>query len=556
MQNLLRRPLPAWSPYSNPHVSRRINAPTRSGSHCRLPLSKGVLATVLPDLDYSGSALVRQVGSGKKILGSFRSSLTPFVPGETLFPMRWNLSHSYLDLPELLYTRQKPTPVAAPRMGVFNYELAEELGLEEPADDDLAILGGNQVPPDAHPFAQAYAGHQYAHFTMLGDGRALVLGEHRGPDGRLHDLQLKGSGPTPYSRSGDGRAALGPMFREYLMGEAMHALAIPSTRALAVVETGEQVWRETPLSGAVLTRVAHSHLRVGTFEFVAATEDRAALQSLTEYAIARHYPQAAWATNPAGAFLEAVIAAQARLVAQWMAVGFVHGVMNTDNMAISGQTIDYGPCAFLDTYRAGQVFSSIDRRGRYAYGNQPGIAQWNLTRLAEALLPLIDPDQERAVALAEPMIQAFADQYRRHYYTLMATKLGLEKGEGKEALVDELLVWMEETGADYTSTFRALTDTMSLPAAPEVWLERWRASVIKAGGFEAALERMATNPVYIPRNHKVQQALDAAEAGDYAPFHALVELLKSSFTPRRGFEGFAAPPSSETTEPFVTYCGT
>jgi uncharacterized protein YdiU (UPF0061 family) len=470
--------------------------------------------------------------------------------------MRWNLSHSYLELPDLFYTLLDPSPVAAPRLAVFNGSLADELGLGPWSPDDLAVLGGNQTPPGGSSFAQAYAGHQYAHFTALGDGRALVLGEHRAPDGRVYDLQLKGSGPTPYSRSGDGRAALGPMLREYLLGEAMHALGIPTTRALAVVETGEPVWRERALPGAVLTRVAHSHLRVGTFEWAAASEDRAALQALTEYAIARHYPETASAANPAAAFLAAVIARQAQLVAQWMAVGFVHGVMNTDNMAISGQTIDYGPCAFLDTYRAGQVFSSIDRRGRYAYDNQPGIAQWNLARLAETLLPLIAGDEEAGVALALPMIQDFADRYRRQYYALMANKLGLATGEGREPLVDDLLVWMEETQADYTATFRLLSDTLALPA-PQPWLARWRSLVLEDGGAEAARRRMAVNPVYVPRNHKVQAALEAAEAGDYAAFHTLVDLLSEPFAARAGFEDYANPPDPASgTEPFVTYCGT
>ena len=452
----------------------------------------------------------------------------------------------------MLYTRQGPTPVAESRLGVFNHLLARELGMGEVVDADLAFLGGNAVPPGSQPFAQGYAGHQYGHFTMLGDGRALVLGEHRGPDGQLYDLQLKGSGPTPYSRSGDGRAALGPMLREYLMGEAMHALGIPSTRALAVVETGEPVWRQTALPGAVLTRVAHSHLRVGTFEFVAATDDRAALQALTEYAIVRHYPQAAGTPNPAAAFFQSVVAAQARLVAQWMAVGFVHGVMNTDNMAISGQTIDYGPCAFLDAYRAGQVFSSIDRQGRYAYANQPGIALWNLTRLAEALLPVIDLDLDRAVATAQSILDAFTPQYRDHYYALMAAKLGLRKGEEREGLVDDLLAWMEETGADYTTTFRLSPDRAGAPAA---WVRRWRAFAVEDG-----LDPVGTNhvnPQYIPRNRRVDEALTAAEAGDYEPFHRLVDLLRTPFTSRPGFEAYAdAPGSDEAAEPFVTYCGT
>ena len=407
--------------------------------------------------------------------------------------MRWNLSHTYLDLPSLLYTEQPAVPVAAPTVAVFNHGLAEALGLEALQEGDAAILGGNAPVPGGRSFAQAYAGHQYAHFTLLGDGRALVLGEHLAPDGRRYDLQLKGSGRTPYSRSGDGRAALGPMLREYLIGEAMFARGIPTTRALAVVETGEQVRRDPPQPGAVLTRVAQSHLRVGTFEYVAATEDLAALRALTDYAIARHYPRAASAPNPAEAFLASVVGAQARLMAHWMSVGFVHGVMNTDNMAVSGETIDYGPCAFLDTYRLAQVYSSIDQRGRYAYGNQPGIARWNLTRLAEALLPVLHEDQAAAIALAQPLIDGFADLYQSHYDGLMAAKLGLSADEAAKALVERLLVWMEVTGADYTLTFRRLTE--GLEVGEETWYEEWRGRVA-AQGLETAQQRMnAANPV-------------------------------------------------------------
>ena len=458
--------------------------------------------------------------------------------------MRWNLSYSYLSLPDVFYTLQGVSPVSGPLRGFFNYALARELGLGQPDDGDWAILAGCAIPVNARPFSQAYAGHQYGHFTMLGDGRALVLGEQRAIDGTLNDLQLKGSGPTPYSRNGDGRAALGPMLREYLMGEAMHALGIPTTRALAVVETGETLRRQTLAPGAVLTRVAHSHLRVGTFEFAAALEDQDGLHSLVNYALARHFSPRAGATNPAAALLEGVISAQARLVAQWMAVGLVHGVMNTDNMTLSGQTIDYGPCAFLDAYRVNQVFSSIDHNGRYSYGNQPGIAQWNLTRLAEALLP----------AMAQPLVNGFATLYQGHYNRLMAAKLGLKEGEGSAELVAELLTWMEDTGADYTSTFRKLTDTLDLPGAPEGWLQRWRAAFQKNGNPSAMAQ---SNPIYIPRNRLVQTALDAAEAGDYGPFQTMLEVVKFPFDVRPGLEAYATPPThDETTEPFITYCGT
>jgi len=469
--------------------------------------------------------------------------------------MQWNLSYSYLDLPEPLYRRQEPVPVTRPRLVVFNQDLCGDLGLGEWSDQDTALLAGNVSVPGGQPFSQAYAGHQYAHFTMLGDGRAVMLGEHRTQDGRLVDLQLKGSGRTPYSRSGDGRAALGPMLREYLIGEAMHALGIPSTRALAVVESGDLVLRETPLAGAVLTRVGASHLRVGTFEFAAATGEIELLRSLVDYAIDRHFPEVARAANPAAAFLDAVIGAQARLIAQWMSVGFVHGVMNTDNMAIAGQTIDYGPCAFLDTYRPGQVYSSIDLRGRYAYGNQPGIAQWNLARFAEALLPLIDPLPERAVTVAQDLVGAFAARYQQHYNARMARKLGIPGGPEAEALIVGLLGWMEESEADYAATFRTLTDTGSVPGIPEAWLEEWR-SVASRGGWENAGEMAASNPVYHPRNHQVERALAAAVAGDERPFHRLLEALRSPFVARVGFEEYAFPPGPGEREPYVTFCGT
>lgn len=473
--------------------------------------------------------------------------------------MRWNLSYSYLELPELLYTVQPPSPVSGPRLAVFNEALARDLGLGAFEPGDLAVLCGNAGPPSGRPFAQAYAGHQYAHFTMLGDGRALVLGEHRTSGGRLFDLQLKGSGPTPYSRNGDGRAALGPMLREYLMGEAMHALGIPTTRALAVVETGESVWRETELPGAVLTRVAESHLRVGTFEYAAATEDRNLLESLTAYAIQRHYPEA---VGQPAAFLEAVIEAQARLVAHWMAVGFVHGVMNTDNMAVSGQTIDYGPCAFLDTYRAGQVFSSIDRRGRYAYANQPGIARWNLTRFAETLLPLLDPDLETAIGTAQALIDGFAGRYQGHYLSLMRAKLGLaEPGPEDQGLVEDLLAWMEASGADYTATFVRLGDSLesgpsglSSDPAFESWYRRWRGALAATSNVGVSDRMAAANPVYVPRNHRVEEALAAADDGDLGPLQRLLEVLRSPFDRRPGWEIYEEPPVSE--EPYVTYCGT
>ena len=471
--------------------------------------------------------------------------------------MKWDLSYSYLDLPGPLFTRQRPIPVSNPRLAVFNHDLARDLGLGEVGDGDQAILAGNAIPPGGQPFSQAYAGHQYGHFTLLGDGRAVVLGEHRTPDGQLVDLQLKGSGRTPYSRGGDGRAALGPMLREYLVSEAMDALGIPSTRALAVVETGETVQRESALPGAVLSRVGASHLRVGTFELAAATGDPEILRALMDYATHRHFPSAAQADHPAAAFLDEVIGAQARLIAQWMAVGFVHGVMNTDNMAISGQTIDYGPCAFLDTYRPDQVYSSIDRHGRYAYGNQPGVAQWNLARLAEALLPLVHPDPAQAVTLARGLVGSFGERYEAHYHTLMARKLGLPGGPGATELVTELLGWMEGSGADYPATFRTLTDTGTIPGVPAQWLGKWKAQASAHGGLGTVLGRMAgTNPVYHPRNHQVEKALSAAVSGNYGPFHRLLGALRSPFGAKTGLVGLSLPPGAGELEPYVTYCGT
>lgn len=471
--------------------------------------------------------------------------------------MRWNLSSSYLSLPEVFYTPQPASPVAEPTLAVFNHRLADELGLGPWEAQDLAILAGNS-PPSSTPFAQAYAGHQYAHFTMLGDGRALVLGEHRDAQGRLFDVQLKGSGPTPYSRNGDGRAALAPMLREYLMGEAMHGLGIPTSRALAVVKTGETVWREGPLDGAVLTRVAASHLRVGTFEFAAATGDRDALARLAHYAMARHFPEAAQASHPVVAFVASVVAAQARLVARWMAAGFVHGVMNTDNVTISGQTLDYGPCAFVDAYRRGLVFSSIDRRGRYAYANQPGITQWNLTRLAEALLPLLADEETIAIDLARPVIEGFAPLYEAEYLRLMAAKLGLGAvNDGDDQLVADLLLEMEVRGADYPTTFRRLTDgEADLDLGP--WTDRWRTRLEAEADPGAIRPRMeANNPVYYPRNHLVETALGSAVGGDVRPFLTLVDLLASPFSRRVGFEAFELPPDpARTDRPYVTYCGT
>lgn len=462
--------------------------------------------------------------------------------------------HSYArDLPGT-YLRVVPDPAPAPRLLALNRPLATDLGLALTEDEARDWFSGAALPPGSDPIAQAYAGHQFGGFSpQLGDGRAHLLGEVLTPDGRRFDIQLKGSGRTPFSRGGDGKAAIGPMLREFLISEFMAAAGVPTTRSLAVVATGEEIWRETKLPGAVLARVAASHLRVGTFQFFAARGEQDKVKALADYAIARHDPDLAAAANPYLAFLDAVIVRQARLIAQWMGLGFIHGVMNTDNMAISGETIDYGPCAFMEGYAPGTVFSSIDHQGRYAYANQPLILGWNLARLAEALLPLLDPVQEKAVEVANDRLGGIADRYRAEWLEVMRRKLGLQGSDaGDAALADDLMTAMP--GADWTLTFRRLADAAALRPlfddfrAMEAWLPRWQA---RAG--EGAAERLASaNPAVIPRNHKVEEALSAATQGDMAPFGALLEAIRRPFTEAEPFmmpapSGFGA---------YVTYCGT
>jgi uncharacterized protein YdiU (UPF0061 family) len=474
----------------------------------------------------------------------------------------WRLEHSYARLPQLFHQTIAPTPVRTPRLVILNRRLAESLGLSADAlagDEGAACFAGNRLPPGASPLAQAYAGHQYGHFVILGDGRALLLGEQITPSGARIDIQLKGSGPTPFSRGGDGRAALAPMLREYLISEAMHALGVPTTRSLAVAATGEPVWRQNgPLPGAVLTRVAASHLRVGTFEW-AAQNDEAALRALVDYALRRHYPHAAQAENPPLALLEAVIERQAALIAQWMRVGFVHGVMNTDNMALSGETIDYGPCAFIDAYDPAAVFSSIDRRGRYAFGNQPAVARWNLARLAEALLPVLHPQEQPALALAEAALGKFADRFQHHWLAGMRAKLGLFTAEPEDAdLLQSLLDWMHRTQADYTNTFAALAEDH--PPRDEDflrWHQTWtqRLSRQPQSPAESVRLRRANSPVFIPRNHLVEAALAAAQQDDLAPLHRLLDVLASPYDYTRSAPEFRnpAPPGAAA---YKTYCGT
>ena len=454
------------------------------------------------------------------------------------------------DLPGA-YLRLNPDVAPAPRVVVFNQALAADLALSIEAEA-AGWLSGAEVPPGAEPIAMAYAGHQFGGFSpQLGDGRAHLLGEVLGPDGRRWDLHLKGSGRTPFSRGGDGKAALGPMLREYLMGEAMHALGVPTTRALAVVTTGERVLREEGmLPGAVLSRVAASHIRVGTFQFFAARRDPVGLRALLDYTIARHDP----GVDALGLF-DAVAERQCRLIAQWMGLGFIHGVMNTDNMAISGETIDYGPCAFMDAYAPGTVFSSIDRQGRYAWANQPLILGWNLARLAEALLPFFDADGERAVAVANERLGAIAGAYEREWLAVMRGKLALDGvQEGDAALVERLLAAMEAVGADWTLTFRRLgTDALdgSVARALADWMPLWEAR--RRGDWADVMAR--ANPSVIPRNHLVEEALSAATAGDMGPFDALLAAVRDPFGSLAGRERFGLP-APEGLAPHVTYCGT
>ena len=479
----------------------------------------------------------------------------------------WNLEHTYAQLPALFHYAIAPTPVRAPRLVILNRSLAHSLGLAQEelmGQEGADIFAGNRLPPGSAPLAQAYAGHQYGHFTVLGDGRAILLGEQITPRGERFDLQLKGSGPTPFSRRGDGRAALGPMLREYIISEAMHALGIPTTRSLAVAATGETVWRQPPQPGAVLTRVAASHIRVGTFEWAAARQDEPALRALVEYTLRRHYPDHVSAPNPARALLEAVIERQAALIAQWLLVGFVHGVMNTDNMALSGETIDYGPCAFLDVYDPATVFSSIDAHGRYAYGNQPTIALWNLTRLAETLLPLLHADEKIAVGMAEETLQLFTLRFQHHWLAGMRRKLGLFTEESADAdLFKGLLDWMQSSARDYTLTFAELSHDTSVAAEtpPDEtfvrWRETWQARLGRQpqSAEESQQLRQANNPAVIPRNHLVEAALAAATQGDLAPMERLLEVLAQPFNYSRPADEFNQPAPSGNPG-YQTFCGT
>lgn len=480
----------------------------------------------------------------------------------------WNFDNSYARLPESFYSRVDPTHVRSPKIKIWNDSLAASLGLNASSlqtEEAAEILGGNRVPEGALPLAQAYAGHQFGHFTMLGDGRAILLGEQITPAGQRFDIQLKGSGETPFSRRGDGRAALGPMLREYIISEAMHALGIATTRSLAVVTTGEDVIRETRLPGAVLARVASSHLRVGTFQYIAHWGTLEELRTLADYTLQRHFPDVDASSDRYLRLLQEVIKRQAVLIAKWQLVGFIHGVMNTDNMAISGETIDYGPCAFMDVYDPATVFSSIDVQGRYAYGNQPLIAEWNLARFAETLLPLLNQDEDKAVELAQHELTNFSSLFQEHWLQGMRRKLGLFNQENEDqGLIDDLLHLMKTHHADYTNTFRSLTleelEDAVLFEAPEflTWYKRWQERLDRQQESKSAsVELMRNNnPAIIPRNHRVEEVLTAAvNKEDYSLLTRFLDVLVHpyAYTPEQ--VAYIVGPE-KTDHPYRTFCGT
>lgn len=480
----------------------------------------------------------------------------------------WNLDTSFARLPASLFAYARPQHAPAPDLVLLNVPLAKSLGLAVgflESEDGLEVLAGNEIPEGATPIAQAYAGHQFGNFTMLGDGRAVLIGEQMTPAGKRVDIQLKGAGRTKYSRGGDGRAGLGPMLREYLISEAMHGLGIPTTRSLAVVATGEPVYRETELNGAVLTRIASSHIRVGTFQYAVNFGTVEDLQELADYTIQRHFPEVETANNKYVALLQEVIIRQAKLIAKWQLIGFIHGVMNTDNMTISGETIDYGPCAFMDTYHSKTVFSSIDQQGRYAYRNQPPIALWNLVRFAETLIPLIDEEQEKAVEIAQKTLDTFAPLFHEHYIGGMRNKLGLFNEEDEDdVLIENVLEMMEKYEADYTNTFRALTldevEKTILFGTTEftAWYEKWRARLTRQeqSAEESVTLMKAHNPSIIPRNHRVEAALESAVSqGDYTVLKQLLEVLKNPYAYTSDQEEYAKMPDKPD-QTYQTFCGT
>ena len=488
----------------------------------------------------------------------------PMMPAEFGF----NFDNSYLQLPGAFYQKQAPSPVQAPAMLVFNQALANDLGLNAAtlASQGASYFAGNRLFAGSEPIAQAYAGHQFGHFNRLGDGRAILLGEHLTPNQQRLDIQLKGAGRTGYSRSGDGRAALGPMLREYLISEAMHALGVPSTRSLSVATSGEAVYREEALPGAILCRVAASHLRVGTFQFAAAEQNPALLIALADYTIDRHFPDLRAEQQPYLALLKSVIDRQAQLLAKWMQLGFIHGVMNTDNMSICGETIDYGPCAFLNRYHADAVFSSIDKNGRYAYGNQPQMALWNLVRLAETMLALIDTNQEKAIELARASLEDFNALYVNYWLLGMRKKLGLFNAENDDqALADSLLQLMQTHQADYTHAFSALCHGAFKPSAlyqaPEFrhWVGLWhdRLSRQSQSGEESMQLMQSVNPTVIPRNHLVEDALQqAVYANDLSAFHALLAAVSQPYVASDLNDPYQQAPKAGFDNAYKTFCGT
>lgn len=480
--------------------------------------------------------------------------------------------NSYVRLPDAFFKPIEPTPVSAPVMIRLNHDLVTELGIDVARLDSpegLAILSGNQRADGSEPLAMAYSGHQFGGFSpQLGDGRAILLGEVVRHDGVRHDIQLKGSGPTPFSRRGDGRSALGPVLREYIVSEAMAALGVPTTRALAAVASGENVLREGLMPGGVFTRVAQSHIRIGTFQWFAARKDNDNLKVLADYVIQRHYPDAQHNDNPYLALLDGVIQRQAKLIAHWMQLGFIHGVMNTDNMTVSGETIDYGPCAFMDIYDPAKTFSSIDHQGRYAFANQAPIGHWNLTRFAETLLPLLNDDPKRSVAEAEAALDKFAKIHKTELQKRFTAKIGIEAGDtGDWSMVETLLAAMADGEADFTLVFRHLSDALESgyddditrlfrqPAAIVAWLTVWRARLHDSDCSQAVALMRRTNPVFIPRNHRIEEAIKAANGGDFAPFHRLNDVLQHPFTAQAEFiEHEAAPLPEEVVH--ATFCGT
>jgi uncharacterized protein YdiU (UPF0061 family) len=479
----------------------------------------------------------------------------------------WHFDNTYSKLPKSFLENIKPVPVKDPKLVILNKNLAEQLNLDfsKFSENDLAkIFSGNNLPDGSETIAQAYAGHQFGHFTMLGDGRAVMLGEHLDKDQKRYDIQFKGSGRTSFSRNGDGRAVLGPMLREYIISEAMHALNIPTTRSIAVVSTGEEVVREQMLPGAILTRVASSHIRVGTFQYIAATQNEDDLKTLFNYTIDRHYPEIKQSETKALDLLNLLMKKQCELVINWMRVGFIHGVMNTDNMTVSGETIDYGPCAFMDQYHPQTVFSSIDQHGRYSYNNQPRITKWNLARFAECIIPLIDKDEQKAISIATETINNFEKLYEEKWLNMMRDKLGLF-GEDKEDknLIFELLTWMENNKADFTNTFCNLMEIQSIkdPIYQNEeylnWKTKWKKRLEKNNtDKEKYLELMrSVNPIFIPRNHKVEEALKDAGEGNLDTLNKLIEVIKDPYKDNNMLGEYQKPMPSKNGK-YQTFCGT